>query len=352
MQKTFLLPLFLLLALSVDAKIWRVNNNPGIAADFNTMVACIANASVLNGDTVHVEGSATLYSSFTLNKRLVIIGPGYFLSGANSNTGLQANTNTSNFSTATITYDSLASGSVLMGLENFNLQNFGAGSGGADNITITRCRIGNLNQSSGITAGNVMIGWSVTKCHVTAIFGATNFVMQNWTVTNNIFLGQVFMDNAGNLNNLVRNNVFRSNSNTNFNNAYFANNIIIPANFVFTNSVVKNNTCIGNATAGFTPFVGTNGNVAGTIYTDANIFQGLAGNSTDGQWRLAVGSQAIASGETLSGETPDRGAFGTNDFYVLSGIPAVPTIYSLTVPATIASNATTMPITISTKSNN
>ncbi|MGB3234397.1 MAG: hypothetical protein WBA94_00875, partial [Ferruginibacter sp.] len=120
--------------------------------------------------------------------------------------------------------------------------------------------------------------------------------------------------------------------------------------FSATNSTVKNNTCIGAAPAGFAPFVGLNGNVAGEL--DANIFQGLTGNSTDGQWRLKAGSHAIATGETVSSITPDRGAFGTADPYVLSGIAAIPTIYSLTVPASVASNATTMPITISTKSNN
>ncbi|MEQ1554417.1 MAG: hypothetical protein ABL929_09580, partial [Ferruginibacter sp.] len=74
--------------------------------------------------------------------------------------------------------------------------------------------------------------------------------------------------------------------------------------------------------------------------------------STDGQWRLKAGSPAIAAGETVLGITPDCGAYGTADPYVLSGIPPIPTIYLLTVPAAIASNATTMPITISTKSNN
>jgi hypothetical protein len=349
MKKQILLAAFLFVALAVNAKIWRVNNNPGVVADFSTMALCVANASVLNDDTVHVEGSSINYSGFTLNKRLVIIGNGYFLSGANSNPGLQANTNSCNFTGASILYDSLGSGSVLMGLENFNFQNAGGGTG-ADNITITRCRIANFNQLGGVTAGNTMIGWSITKCYIAALFGSSNFVMQNWTLTNNVFLGSPVMDNAGNLNNLVRNNVFRAG--LSLNNAYFANNIILPTAITLTNTVVKNNTCIGNASAGFTPFVGSNGNVAGIIYTDANIFQGLAGNSTDGQWRLAAGSQAIGTGETLNAVTPDRGAFGTNDPYVLSGIPPVPTIYALTVPVTVASNATTMPITISTKSNN
>lgn len=353
MQKQILFTAFLFLSLAANAKIWRVNNNPGVAADFSTITACVASASVLNDDTVHVEGSAAAYNNnVTLNKRLVIIGTGYFLSGANSNPGLQANSNNANLSGTRFFYDSLATGSVLMGLDNFNMENSGVGSAGADNITITRCRIAQLTLFTAVGTGNIMAGWSITKCYIPGNFGNGNYVLQNWTITNNVFGGLVLMDNSGNLNNLVRNNVFRFNSTTAFNNAYFANNIIIPASFTFTNCVVKNNTCIGNAPAGFAPFVGTNGNVAGTIYTDANIFQGLAGNSTDGQWRLAAGSQAIASGETLSGQTPDRGAFGTNDPYVLSGIPPVPTIYSLTVPSTIASNATTMPITISTKSNN
>jgi hypothetical protein len=49
----------------------------------------------------------------------------------------------------------------------------------------------------------------------------------------------------------------------------------------------------------------------------------LGTGSTDGQWQLAPGSPAIGTGV---GGT-DIGMYGGVDPYVLSGIPAIPTIY-------------------------
>ena len=346
MKQFILLSAIVCIAFVANAKIWRVNNNAGVTADFTDMPACIASASVVNDDTIHVEASAIGYTFFTLNKRLVIIGTGYFLSGANSNPGLQANTNT-----ATLDYffvDTLASGSQFIGLNLSNGIYTANGGQGADNITITRCKVGTLYLGyQSPLAGADYTGWIINKCYITTTTASSRPV-KNIAVTNTVCTSTFDLSNTGNLNNLVRNNVFRFTINVN--NTYFSNNIIVASTFTSTTSTVKNNTCISGPPAGFAAFVGVNGNVAGEL--DANIFQGLTGNSTDGQWRLKAGSQAIGTGETVNSITPDRGAFGTPDPYVLSGIPPIPTIYSLTVPASVPSNATTMPITISTKSNN
>jgi hypothetical protein len=340
----------LLLSQSVHAKVWRINNNPGVTADFNSGAAAIASPSVVDGDTLHFEANPVAYVGFELYKRLVIIGTGYFLSGANSNPGLQADGNSATFNGGTIFFDSTASGSTLIGLDNFQFSIGPVLGSGADNITLTRCRITSIGAYYGSVAFSKMAGWKVNKCYINDIsLSGTADVLQNWEVTNNIFLSQISMGNAANLNNLVRNNVFRST--INLFSAYFANNIFYGnISFSVINVTVKNNICIGTAPGSYAANVGTNGNIDNQ--TDAAIFQGLTGNSNDGQWRLKPGSAAISSGETIAGITPDCGAFGTADPYKLSGIPPIPTIYSLTVPATISSTATTMPITISTKSNN
>jgi hypothetical protein len=348
MKQFILLSTMICIAFASDAKIWRVNNNPGVMADFTDMPAVFAVGSgVNNDDTIHVEASITRYSAFTMNKRLVIIGTGYFLSGANSNPGLQANTNPASLEYCFL--DTLASSSQFIGIE-FSDGIYTTSGQGADNITLTRCKLNQISIGfASPSAGADFTGWVINKCYILSSIAAINRPVKNAAITNT-FLGQSFdLSHAGNLNNLVRNNVFRSTITTY--NSYFSNNIINGSTgFTATNSTVKNNTCIGAAPAGFIPFVGSNGNVAGE--TDANTFLGLAGNSTDGQWRLKAGSQAIGTGETINSITPDRGAFGTDDPYVLSGIAPIPTIYSLTVPATVPSSASTMQITISTKSNN
>lgn len=326
---------------TANAKIWRVNNNAGVVADFNNVAAAVTAAAA--GDTIYIEGSPTGYSGSLVNKRLVFIGTGYLLNGANSNTGLQANTNEGNIGYMSL--DSAASGSVFLGLAGLFIQNANALGFGADNITISRCQLNSLHIYWSPQAGAIAKGWNINKCYVGNInnIGA----MQEWNVSNNIFVGGLDLSNTGNADNVIRNNVFRSS--VNIYNGYFANNIIYTT-INFINVVVKNNLAIGNP-GGFAGYVGTNGNSSG--HTDAQVFQGLSGNSTDGQWRLATTSPAKAAGLTVGAVvTPDAGAYGGPDPYRLSGIPGIPTIYSLTVPASIPSGSNTMTITFSSRNNN
>ena len=345
MKKLITLSLIVFIAIHAQAKVWRINNTPGVTADFTSGAAALASGSVVNDDTLYFEASAISYTNITLSKRLVLIGAGYFLSGANSNLNLQANPNSVFFAGNTIILDSTCSGSVIMGLDDLKITPSSAATLGSatDNITITRCGNIQLLNFFGFTPNSKMTGWKINKCYINSISLAA-FVVQNWEITNNIIINQADISNTGNLNNLVRNNVFRGGI-TLFS-GYFSNNIITPNTFTATNFTIKNNISTGN---NLPP---GNGNVNNS--TDAILFQGLTGNSTDGQWRLKTGgtNPAIGGGETISTITPDCGTYGTADPYVLSGIPAIPTIYLLTVPASVASNAPTMPITISTKSNN
>jgi len=345
MKKLMVSGIMIFCAITASAKVWRINNTPGVTADFISGTAALVSASVVNDDTLYFEGSATNYTNFTLSKRLVIIGTGYFLSGANSNPGLQANPNSVFFSNNTIILDSTGSGSVIMGLDNLQITPNGPATLGTatDNITITRCGNLQLTNAFGVTPNSKMTGWKINKCYLTNIFFLP-FVVQNWEITNSIITGNIDISNTNNLNNLVRNNVFRGS--IKIFSGYFSNNIITANTFTTTNVTVKNNISTGNNLP-----VGS-GNVNNS--TDAILFQGLTGNSTDGQWQLKPGgtNPAIGGGETISAITPDCGAYGTADPYVLSGIPPIPTIYLLTVPSSVASNAATMPITISTKSNN
>ena len=333
--------LFSITALQSHAKVWRINNNSGVVADFTSCVDALASDNVVDGDTLHVEGSANAYSGFTLNKRLVMIGTGYFLSGSNSNSGQQANANSSSFANGYISFDSASSGSTLIGLDNF-IFSIGPNLGSAtDNITLIRCNVANIGINYGYTANTKMVGWKINKCHINTI-AFSGISLQNWEITNNIIQSSIDMSSTSNINILVRNNVFRSG--IILFSCYFSNNIITNAAFITVNTTIKNNLSSG------TNLPSGNGNVSNQ--SDAVVFQGLIGNSSDGQWRLKAGSPAVGAGETIAGITPDCGAFGTADPYVLSGIPAIPTIYLLTVPANVATNAATMPITISTKSRN
>lgn len=345
-MKTQLLSLtavFLLLVSSADAKVWRINNNAGIMADFTSANAAITNSAVKNGDTLYFEASATNYGGMSISKKLVCIGTGYFLDSTN-NPGLQFNPNAAAISG--IILDSAGTGSTFIGLTVNFLIGPGANGSSIDDLTITRCRVTGVGNYYSYTPGTILSGWKVNKCYITGGFGDGGWVMQNWDVSNNIVDSWINMESAACSGNVIRNNVFRGA--IHIVNGYFANNILSGWNdYIFTNTVVKNTLCAGTPTS-FAAYVGSNGNSYG--YTDAQLFAGTG--STDAKWKLATGSPAKGAGLTVGSVVkPDCGAFGGPDPYLLSGIPAIPTIYTLTVPASIPTGSSSMNITFSTRSN-
>ena len=74
--------------------------------------------------------------------------------------------------------------------------------------------------------------------------------------------------------------------------------------------------------------------------------------SLDSRLALKAGSPAIGAGLTVGAVvSPNCGAYGATDPYILSGIPNIPSIYALTVPVSIPSGTTTMNVTFSTRNN-
>src|SRR5690606_32342856 len=112
-MKNPLLSILLLLVLqSTHAANWRVNNSPGVDADFTTLQ--VAHDEASEGDSIYVEGSLTNYDNngtVTISKRITIIGPGYFL-GQNPFTQAIKTTAKFNF----INFTSGSEGSSVMGL--------------------------------------------------------------------------------------------------------------------------------------------------------------------------------------------------------------------------------------------
>lgn len=70
-----------------NAQVWRLNNIAGVDADFtSTLQDAIDNVS--DGDTIHVEQSPFSYGAATIDKKVTLIGAGYWLS---ENDSTQAN---------------------------------------------------------------------------------------------------------------------------------------------------------------------------------------------------------------------------------------------------------------------
>lgn len=344
----FCFAVIVLTSQTAEAKIWRVNNNPGVNADFTSLAVAVANVSVVSGDTIHVEPSATTYTFPTITKNLVIIGNGYLLTGAGSNAGLQENTLTSRV--GGFSFSTGSTGTRILGIEVTATFDFPGNSGNV-NITFEKCRFTafGLTLAASTTYSNI----TIRKCFfaVGLNFSSTatvnNFTIENCILNSNIFW---FNTSTGGTGNVFRNNVFKTSGDVQLTAFYVANNLFLCGqNSTFLNCNVKNNIFTFNQTGVTVGPLSVNGNNL-VAQTEASLIVNTGSN--DGRFQLAGGSPAIGGGVDISGNKPDCGAFGGNDPYKLSGIPGIPTIYALTVPASIPLASPTMNVTFSTRNNN
>lgn len=342
MKKLILLPA-LLLPLTLFAKIWIVDSNPGSASkDFVNLQEAHDGASA--GDTLYLIGSGVSYitTKVTINKRLIIIGPGYFLNNPETQVSLAAAflrlaTDPCNVG---VEFAVGSEGSVLMGTQHAGSisiltndimikRNLFYGNGESCSphfrIRISGSSVSILQNyvapNQGSTSIQVNPGYNTIRINnnflQTAVFDVVNSSGSSGELVNNNFAGLVKADNT-----LVQNNIF-----------------LIPPGFAntFNNCVVRNNITTGNT------LPSGDGNIL--LVPQANIFVGTG--TIDGQWKLKDDSPAIGTGF----EGVDMGMFGGDEPYVLSGIPPIPTIYQLNAPA-VGEKNTGLPITIKAKSNN
>ena len=308
------------IASSASAKIWQVNSNSGVTVDFATVQA--AHDGAASGDTLYVAGSPTTYGDLTAEKTLYIFGPGYFL---DENPGNQASNVSCTIGTVNFNAGSertQMSGTTVDGVMTVN----------TDNIAVLRNRI---------SVGQVLTGTNVANL----TFG------QNYV--SNLSVG------SGSNNILIFNNFFtQSLLSPVSSSAEVVSNVFTNSIQAVSNSTVRNNIVISTSATG--PFTGTGNEVSNNIGGGAEfgtengnqsnvdmstVF--VATGSTDGKWQLAVGSPAIGAG--FNGV--DIGMFGGSTPYVLSGIPAIPTIYSFDAPA-IGTTGGGLAVNMSIKSRN
>lgn len=320
-------------ASAAQAKIWRVNNAVGANADFNNVSTAISTAAA--GDTIHVEGSGISYSAFTLNKKLVIRGTGYFLEETPPNPKTQHNKNAAYCSDITLAAGS--KGSIVEGLTcNYVYLRDSL-------ITLQRNQINYLYLSdsrdiAGDTVRHNFINNSI-------LLNSGSFKTKGLFVYNNIIKGQINISASlvTNADGYCINNTFQGNSSFISNNFVYQNNIFNSANFTTyrdANTFLNNVSVDANLPSG-------NGNITGATLT--NLYVGGStgtGYSSDGRYLLKTGSPAIGAG-LLNGTPVDCGAFGGPAPYVLSGMPQMPSIYDIAMPTSISSGTSAVTITVS-----
>ncbi|MES2777424.1 MAG: hypothetical protein V4722_24810 [Bacteroidota bacterium] len=331
MKKFFLLSLAATVSCSISfAKVWRVNNNVGVTANFSTAQAANDNVSVLAGDTIHLEPSITTYGSLTASKRLTWISTGAFLDA----------TPNQQFSPNIGRVDALNVYGSGAGPHNsvFHIYIVGSANIDANNIRLDRCYVG----------GAVNLGGYFNSL-------GTSLVVINCWIQSSVSIAQ------GN-NNVITNNIIGTTITASPVNqlAVFTHNVInaVSAGInTVTNSIVENN-IFNKATSAYT-FNNTTvqynmsgaanvlpaGNNNQNSVTMSNVFVNNSG-ADDISFVLKVGSPAIGAGSA----GVDMGAFGGGSPFKIALQPAIPAIYKIQAPAAPAGN--TLNVTFSTKSNN
>lgn len=329
---TIVTTFLVLLQSVVYGAVWRVNPIESAGADFTSINDAIDSLSVVDGDTLYLEGSGMSLSTGNvyITKTLNIIGPGYFLD--------QYSNTQANIAPATISHRVYiqpgSAGSLIKGVT------FGSDVLiGTSDTTIKRCSFINYSITVGspTTADNTILMQNYFNGGGVIV----NNSSQDIIIANNIFSGTFagITVNSGSASG-ISNNVIHRGANSAamiVNDSTVSNNIIVSGSVTSTNSTFYNN--IGNSDQ----FGTENGNLSDVVMNDVFLFVG----TTDGQYQLATGSPAIGAG--VNGV--DCGAFGGDTPYILAGIPDYPSIYYFTSPLTTTQD-TGLPVRIKTRVNN
>jgi hypothetical protein len=329
MKKFFLLCVTVLLITHVSfAKIWRVNNNAGVIADFTTAQAANDNASVLAGDTIHLEPSITSYGGLNCNKRLTWISTGAFLN-------IYPN---EQFSPNVGKLDNISAYQTGCESSVFHVYVNGSISLGATGLRVDRCFLGgsiDISNYLGPVFTNIVVINSYSRGSLSVNAHSNN------VITNNIFESSLNASSGTTLA-VITHNVFNAVNDGagTVTNAIVENNIFnkVTTAYTFTNSTAQYNM---SGSAGVLPAGNNNQNSVDM----STVFVNNSGN-TDAAFVLKAGSPAIGAGSS----GVDLGAFGGGSPFKLAMQPAIPAIYKIQAPAAPSGN--TLNVTFSTKSNN
>jgi hypothetical protein len=327
--------------MNADAKIRRVGffGNQINNQDYTSLQS--ANDEAKAGDTLLIFPGSW---SASLNKKLVIIGYGYFLTGTGADSGLQV---TTGYLSVSINFNTNSDNTILEGLDNLLIYINGL----VNNVLITRCRI---SQFAWYSIQGQLKNWHLTQSYISQIVGDnynTTPVFVNLLFDNCILGGSSYLQFSSGLstgafnNNIFINNPdFKNGSYSLYNNVFLS--LSVPANY--SNCIFDYNICY-NTIPNNAPY-----NHNKTTVDLTTVFVGYPTQGTysyDSRFTLAAGSPAKNAGTLGNGIKTDCGVFGGANPYHLAGIPPIPSFYKLTAPSNIA-GSNPYNITFSVRGNN
>lgn len=289
MKKVMLIMVAACMAAAANARILRVSNVSGSSAPYSSIEAAQDAAS--SGDTIMVDASSTRYTpmantNIDLTKKLVILGPGYWLV---QDGVVQEGASSASVGKFTIKVD----GTVIKGMtmNNLSIQ--------ASNAVINRCHIGDIDINK--TASNVVISQNFITGNPNANKGSLH------QVTNNIFTF-----NTSGTNYTVLGD---------FNQSYIAYNTFRSkyANMSLTDCTVEHNLWVTFNDKG------SNNSVTNNYETDVINIQATNDFIDKDYYDLEIPADVISTYGAFAGDSP----------YVLAGVPSGPVIQDLIVPTTV-----------------
>ena len=321
-----------------DAKIWRVNNRSNydgltLYGDnfggttgypvFTQIQQVVPLAS--SGDTIYVEASPLPYSAATVDRKLIIIGSGYFLSQ-----NPHVSTNTDSSFIAGITFASGSEGSQLVGMTEIGSNDYIYIN--VSDITIKRCHVFHAITIAS-SLNDVYILENFFPLDNSGLISGSSPYPTDLVFNNNI-CQKALIWNGSILQ--CNNNIFDGPTGQltlSFKTSEFKNNILKALNTTTNINSGSNLNVSYNVGTSATQFGTANNNIV--VASINSLFVSSA--SPDGSYQILSGSVASNSGS----DGTDRGAFGgvaVTDRYTLSGLAAIPVIYSVSTPGTTTTN--------------
>lgn len=345
--KTVAIAYLLLLFTTMNARVWRVNNNATYnqwtgEQVFSNLQTAISSNLVLNGDILYLEASGISYGTATItNKALTIIGTGYFL---DDNPQLQNNHTTAKINQ--LTFGAGSSGSSIYGIEFVNADRdifFSVNT--LSNITISRCKFHNgIDIDGGSNYSNILISKNYFDANFT-VDVTSGGTISNMTITNNYFGGNITLRSTTVA--TISHNVIRGVVSI-YGNPFY-NNILLTTSASVTQNNNSSDNVYNNIFRITQPaWLNNAGNNTFGV-TEAYLFNNI--NDTE-EKKYILKAQGLCP-ECYQGypSNVQIGMYGGNDTYILSGIPAIPAIYTLNASANAPQNGT-LNVIISTRSNN
>ena len=325
MKKFFsLMAVLVLLSSAVQAKTWRINNDPAAKADFLSINDAMESLEVYPGDVLYLDPGCSLPEQ-TIKKSVTIIGTGYNLTESEEARvgGINIGTN-----------DIKLTGINITGSLHFL--------GSLNNITVERCRIQGIEGTYGFSS----LGTKIIGCYICGSI-ISNGNSNPFIIRNSIILGCIEKIKNGVIsNNVIIYNGEKSYLLNNISNSTISNNIIINTT---TKTTTSDNTVItyNHQTIQNTTVADNNNIVHNVLSTDkdhawadfpTNKFIGAKvedifvneGNQEE-KYKLKANSPALGYGTN----GVDCGAYDGMYPYVINGRPQfVPYIYDAQIDNT------------------